>query len=309
MRSRKAYFASLCLISAIVIFALIVMQSASLGPALASIDLPLYQLLLAGGFYLLSHFMRAVRLAIISAAVLGLSFRTAALLHFFIAPWSFIMPFKLDELLRLVSLAKLSDNMVGSGIVIVIDRILDALIFIVVLGVLLSLSEMVLVNRFMPFVLVLGGVVVVFCLVFFLLPVILVQFQRHLISNFNTLSSIRATAFLHKLRESLIFGRSCFHNILPFGLTATAVIWIFEVGSLIMATRQILPADIVPGLLSGLRQSIFQQNLAGADTGIPPMMFLILLMLLWPFVSYFLLPRVPFEPRRKSTVAFGREGI
>ena len=87
--------------------------------------------------YLLSHVARATRLAMISGQLLGVSLRTAALVHLFVAPWSIILPFKLDELLRWRELARISGHISRALIACLIDRTADG---IVLLGLLMLFS-------------------------------------------------------------------------------------------------------------------------------------------------------------------------
>ena len=93
---------------------------------------PLLPIVAAACLYGLSHLLRAVRLAIIAGPALNLRLRTVISLHFFTAPVSFIVPFKLGELFRLQQLAWLSQNRVGALIVLVMERMLDAFILLLV---------------------------------------------------------------------------------------------------------------------------------------------------------------------------------
>jgi hypothetical protein len=93
--------------------------------------------ILAISVYLMSHALRAARIAMLSAEMLGTSGRTAAAMHFTTAPFVLSLPFKLGELARLFALWRMSRDAVFAVIVLLIDRMYDSLFLLPALAFLL----------------------------------------------------------------------------------------------------------------------------------------------------------------------------
>ncbi|MFW5881015.1 MAG: hypothetical protein ACOCTP_00670, partial [Roseicyclus sp.] len=101
-------------------------------------DLPLPWAVAAVAVYLLGHVLRGVRLAILSIDLLGLSGRTAALMHLVTAPMALAMPLKSGEILRWHQLWRLGGSAVYAVIVLLIERMFDALFLVPILVLLLA---------------------------------------------------------------------------------------------------------------------------------------------------------------------------
>lgn len=97
-------------------------------------------MLAAAALYGLSHVLRALRLALLAAPALGMNIRTIVLLHFHTAPVSFIVPFKLGELYRWQQLAWLSGDWIGSLVILLLERTLDAVVLLTVLAGLIAMD-------------------------------------------------------------------------------------------------------------------------------------------------------------------------
>lgn len=80
--------------------------------------------------FLAAHALRAVRLAIVAGLLLGVSARTAALLHFATAPAVLLVPLKLGEALRLHQLWVASGRLAEAAITVVVDRVMDAIMLL-----------------------------------------------------------------------------------------------------------------------------------------------------------------------------------
>ena len=97
-------------------------------------------MLAAAALYGFSHVLRALRLALLAAPALGMNIRTIVLLHFHTAPVSFIVPFKLGELYRWQQLAWLSGDPIGSLVILLLERTLDAVVLLTVLAGLIAID-------------------------------------------------------------------------------------------------------------------------------------------------------------------------
>lgn len=109
-----------------------------LRPALTGV--PLVSAGLAGLLYLSAHILRAIRLAMLSVEMIGVTARTAVALHFVSAPVSLFMPFKLGELIRLWGLWRVSGKNAFAIVVLLIDRMYDSLFLLPLLAAMFALA-------------------------------------------------------------------------------------------------------------------------------------------------------------------------
>jgi hypothetical protein len=82
--------------------------------------------LLAGLLYLASHLLRCVRLALLATPILGMSARTAMLIHLYTAPVALALPLKLGELFRIQQLGSVSKRLIATIVTVLVERSLDA---------------------------------------------------------------------------------------------------------------------------------------------------------------------------------------
>ncbi|WP_347303915.1 hypothetical protein V5740_04660 [Croceibacterium sp. TMG7-5b_MA50] len=201
----------------------------------------LFACLLAGGLYILAHLMRAFRLAVIAMPLTGASFRTLVLLHLFVAPWSLVLPFKLDELIRLSELARIAKSWSRAIIVLVIDRSMDGVVLIGLALLLLASGGW---NAAIPVALA-GAGLTLLVLAFFVLPVLLEQVQRHIFVNHYQDRALSVLAKVSKARGMLDISRQVISAAPAFLVLATLGIWSME----LVAVGAILAA-LDPQLLS-----------------------------------------------------------
>ena len=143
-------------------------------------QLPAATIWLAALIYLASHVLRALRFALLSMDMLGISGRTAALMHFATAPFALVLPFKSGELLRLHQLWQLGGTAIYAVIVLLIDRMYDSLFLIPILLILLMQSSappvltlLTILAAFIPLVVVVIG------------PKLLSEVQRYVLVHHN----------------------------------------------------------------------------------------------------------------------------
>lgn len=175
-------------------------------------------------FYLLSHLMRAARMAVIAMPLLGISFRSAVLLHLTVAPWTLLLPLKLDELIRLNELSRLSaapERAVGA---ILIDRSLDGII-LVPLALLLQAAGF---TALAGFIGVIGGALMLLAAGFLLLPFLLETIQRQLFIYNHGERGLRALRQIDRARLLVSMMRQAAGQGALFLLLATIGIWVLE---------------------------------------------------------------------------------
>lgn len=178
----------------------------------------------SGLLYLFSHILRAARLAVIAMPLAGVSFRTVGLLHLFVAPWSLVLPFKLDELLRFGELARAGRSWSRAFVAILIDRSVDGM---VLLGIALFLSSQGYqsVAGFAGFV---GLGLLLIASSFFMLPNFLESIQRYIFAHHYQPRAVVALRTTKYLRNVFQAGRTTIRNTLPFIIVATTGIWMLE---------------------------------------------------------------------------------
>ncbi|MEO7384068.1 MAG: hypothetical protein ABIU18_03955, partial [Novosphingobium sp.] len=181
-------------------------------------------LVLGGLLYLASHLTRAVRISVISMPMLGVSLRTVFLLHFFVAPWSILLPFKLDEVARWNELRRVGNSPIRALLVCVIDRSMDGVVLLLLaLSLALRGSQPVYLTMFVG----IGLSAIGAC--FFLVPVLLETVQRHLFQYNFRKGAITLLAAIDALRRLLIHSRETISNTFPFLVASTIGIWAMEI--------------------------------------------------------------------------------
>lgn len=182
-------------------------------------------LVLCGACYFLSHVARATRLAMVSGQLLGVSLRTAALAHLFVAPWSIIMPFKLDEILRWGELWRIGGTAQRALIACLIDRTSDG---IVLLALLLAVAGPGGIGEAGTVVLLLSLAIGLSVICFILVPSMLELVQQYLFEHHFGPRALPLISLLHHVRVELTRGRETIARALPWLLVCTLVAWLLE---------------------------------------------------------------------------------
>jgi hypothetical protein len=177
--------------------------------------------------YLSSHFIRAVRFALLSNAAFGTSIRAGALLHLYTAPASLIIPSKLGEIWRIQQLSLITGKPAGAFLVVLLDRVLDCAVLLPAI-----ITFMVATSHVQPQLLFLA--LLLFCvlfgasIVFFVGPGILTSVQRYVFLR-HVEPRARAVLFVVAHLRDVVdnSGRSLRSN-LPFLLLLSVAVWIFE---------------------------------------------------------------------------------
>ncbi|MEM9761931.1 MAG: lysylphosphatidylglycerol synthase domain-containing protein [Pseudomonadota bacterium] len=188
-------------------------------------QLPAWVLAGVALLYLLSHALRAIRLTLLATPGLGISARSAALLHLATAPAGLLLPFKLGELVRLHELRALSGNgWLLAAMILLIDRMMDAVLLVVLFVVAATIAPTAVTPVFYLSVAFLVIAVVTFTVV----PRALTQLQRYTIVFHNGDRAPRWLASVDKMRQLCVIGARRLVHQGGMLLLITLIIWSIE---------------------------------------------------------------------------------
>lgn len=156
-------------------------------------------IMLAITVYLISHALRAARIAMLSAEMLGTSGRTVAAMHFTTAPFALLLPWKLGELVRLFALWRMSRDAVFAVIVLLIDRMYDSLFLLPALAFLLWYGD----APTMLVVLTLLAAIVPLAVIV-LGPKVLTEIQRYVVISHQGSSALTLLRRLDAIRRLVV---------------------------------------------------------------------------------------------------------
>ncbi|KPQ15169.1 MAG: Plasmid stability protein [Rhodobacteraceae bacterium HLUCCO18] len=186
--------------------------------------LPLVSALAAGLLYLVSHLLRAFRLAILSVEMLGVSGRTTVLVHFATAPISLALPLKLGELTRLYELWRLSGTLVYSVVVLLVDRMYDSLFLVPLLAILLlqndaspALIVLTCVAAFVPLAVIVVG------------PRLMTEVQRYVVAHHNDAGTLGTLRGIDAVRRVVTHAARVARQQAPTLVVLSLLIWLLEV--------------------------------------------------------------------------------
>lgn len=264
---------------------------------------PIAICLAAALLYLLSHVLRAVRIAVVVMPFLGISFRSALLLHLFVAPWTLLLPFKLDELLRFNELSRLSAAPERALAAILIDRSMDGLVLIP-LSILLWWAGF---DRIAGFIGVLGMALTLIMAAFVMLPFLLETVQRQLFIYNHGERGLRALRLINRMRLLLSIMWQTIRHAALFLLLATLGIWIVELLAvwLLISWTPDLDHSLAASAAAMLQRAdnTWHDLLLWSEDGSAlmtrlTMVLLLPLLLVWPLVTFLYVRRYRLEPRR-----------
>jgi hypothetical protein len=287
-------------------------------------DLPDVQigfLLLVGAgcmcLYLTSHLLRAIRLAIIGVSVHNTSFRTLALLNFSIAPWSLILPFKVDELIRVNELRSLNGSLPRAVVTVIIDRSMDGPILLAFAFYFLAHDKPA-IAMFTGFF---GIVLATVTIGFFAASQILQSIQRYIFVHHYKPRAVHMLRIIDHLRTLSMLGRETIVNAAPILILCTLGIWCLEIAAVGLLIWASSPDHV--DLQSAISATLIRANsgwratLLGENVGFPAALltriFMTGLLLVWPAAIWLYYRRrlsevkdARFLKRRWSAAAFKR---
>ncbi|MBB4199233.1 hypothetical protein GGD83_003047 [Rhodoblastus sphagnicola] len=249
-------------------------------------------LLAAGAFYLLSHVLRALRLALIAAGVAPLRLRQLLALHFHAAPASLVLPFKLGDAYLIAALTLLSGDPGKAFLIALVQRVFDAIALIVFTIGLSALG----VGFPEPFRLTLTILALVigagFALVFIAGPGLL-ALQDYVFTHHLSRDARFVLRILCSLRQAVELARGCAARNFAALLAFSLAVWLAEAATV----ASLAPALSLPKLADDFVGLLSFQN------GLPPSAYgavaLTAIAVSWPFASFQLL-RMARKPGRKA---------
>lgn len=258
-------------------------------------------LAVAGVFYLVSHGLRALRLAVITVPLLGLGLRKAAMLHFFVAPWSLVMPVKLDELIRVNELAIAGRSWPNAIMALLIDRVVDALVLVALILMLAAYG----IDGNGVLAIVLAGALLVLGTTFLAAPIVLATAQRHVFAHHHHARAADALRVIDAVRRLVLRGRATIAATAPLLVMTSACICALELAAsaltLAVMTGRAAPLAIIDLVVRRTDQSwrmiVFNQP-------VDPQVAVLTLAFVLPMFVAWLLVVIPYctlrEPARRD---------
>ena len=205
--------------------------------------------LAAAMLYGAAHLLRAARLALLAAPVLNMRVRTVLLLHFHTAPVSFIVPFKLGELYRWQQLAWLSRNPGGSLLIVLLDRMLDALVLLLALAMVAGFA-----GRIAPGAMPIAGLLTVATMlglfVVLVAPGCLHALQAYILQNHSAPRARRVLRLVDASRLAVSSAKGRLRGNFLLLVFLSAAIWVIESGMLVLLAQQVSGLGPLPALFA-----------------------------------------------------------
>lgn len=255
--------------------------------------------LAAAILYGASHVVRAARLALLAAPALNMHVRTIVLLHFHTAPVSFIVPFKFGELYRWQQLAWLSRNPVGSLVILLLERTLDAVVLLAVLAVVIVVGGQPPHTELLSGLLALATALGLFAIL--IAPGCLEAMQAYILRHHSAPSARRLLRVVDSARLVTSGANERLRGNAVLLLSLSAAIWALESGVLVLLAQQ-LNRQTGTFLTSLLTMTLSPQagvEPAMAFTNLYALVCLFTLLLVWPAATVLYLRRIRF-PRRDA---------
>jgi Lysylphosphatidylglycerol synthase TM region len=267
--------------------------------------------------YLTSHLLRAIRLAIIGVSVHNTSFRTLALLNFSIAPWTLILPFKADEMIRINELRSLNGSLARAIVTVIIDRSLDGPILLA-FAVYFFVHDRPNIAAFAGFF---GFALAAVTIGFFAATQILQSIQRYIFVHHYKPRAVRLLRIIDQLRTLSMLGQETIVNAAPILILCTLGIWCLEIAAVGLVLWAYSPDEV--DIQSAISTTLIRANsgwktiLLGENLSFPAdlitRIFVTGILLVWPAAIWFYYRRrisevkdARFLKRRWSASAFKR---
>ena len=199
-----------------------------------------------------------------------------------------ILPFKLDELVRVNELRSLSGSLERAAMTIVIDRSMDGPMLLLCAAYLDRHG-----NAAIAQAAGLAGIAMVTITLGFIVTAQMLHFIQHYIFLYHYRPrAIRALHVIHRLRQLAELGRATILRTAPILMMCTLAIWLFEiaaVGLLLSALGTTGTVDLVTAMTATFVRANagWQAILLGSPFGFPAgqitAVFTLGLLLMWPF--------------------------
>ena len=255
-------------------------------------------LLAIAGLYIFSHVLRAARLAVLSMNMLGISGRSAALMHFATSPLSLALPFKLGELVRLYELWRMSGTIVYAIIVLLIDRMYDSLFlvpFLVVFVLMGNEASILIVFTLLAAVVPLTVIVIG--------PKLLTEVQRYVVTSHNNPRTLDVLRQTDAARLHVIHAARVSRNRAPELCVISLLIWLSELLICVLLVNAVTGGSDPLGLLGERLVASWWTVGAGTLAQSALAITLITVLLPWPLAVFLYLARRRNEPSRLNSQA------
>lgn len=259
-------------------------------------------------FYLIAHFLRAARLALLAASACDVSVRTTFLLHLFTAPVALILPFKLGEVFRLQQLMMITGKPVGALVVLLLDRALDAVILLPAFLYIIATDEARASAEALGLVTLLALVLICAGVTFLAAPEALKAIQRYIFLRHTRPRARLVLGWLSAIHAVLDRSVRSLRSNFAVLITMSLAIWSFEVAATFMLVGIEQAQTVVSATLTTLERAMFEwPATAGSTSPSAAASFstlgFIALLLPWPLVAALYVRRVHdhcLAPARKG---------
>ncbi|MEE3624775.1 lysylphosphatidylglycerol synthase domain-containing protein [Nitrospirillum sp. BR 11752] len=256
-------------------------------------------LILAIFLYALAHVVRALRLAIIAAPVIGGSARTMFLLHFQVTPVSFSLPFKLGDIYRLQQLGGPAGEWARALLVILVERMMDAFV-LSALCLALFVRDSTFPPNLLMIAVVLSTAIVLAMLVLVAAGPTLTSLQKYLFRYHISQNARIALRIIVSSRRAMIVATGALRGNLLLLILLSIAIWCCEWGCLASLVSE------MNGKGGAILINVIAMALSSGDAVLLPqtpgrlylLVALAVMALTWPVATYFYLKRLKASPRR-----------
>jgi hypothetical protein len=248
--------------------------------------------------YLIAHCLRAVRLALLTASAFDVSARTTFLLHLFTAPVALVLPFKLGEVFRLQQLIMVTGRPVGSLIVLLLDRVLDAVILLPIFLYIVATDESRASAGQLGLVALLSLVLICAGAAFLAAPEASRTVQQYIFLRHRRPRARLVLGWLSAIGDVLDRSVRSLRTNLAVLIALSLAIWSLEVGATFILLGVETARTVLSATLAVLERAMFEWPTAvppsqssKATAGFAALAFLAL-MIPWPLVAMLYVRRV-----------------
>ena len=177
--------------------------------------------------YFLSHCFRVLRLAFLTVED-KVRFRSLFQAHFYTAALSYVLPFKLGEIIRVLTFGHLLNKSSKAVIIVWIERMYDALVIGAILGAVMVFAPD-LISSYHFLITLLFTFVLMSILIFFLLPENLSLLKTILIVRYQSAWAVKVLKLCSQIEGLVKLAPAILKNRLLTLFLLTFCIWLSEV--------------------------------------------------------------------------------
>ena len=254
--------------------------------------------LVSAGIYVLSHFVRAIRLAMLAGPLLGVSGRTAIALHFATAPVALVLPFKLGELVRLQQLAVVGKSFPSAVVLVLLDRMFDAIFLVPIVLWVAAATAWHSVGTVVLLLTMASAIVPLIAVV--LGPGMFGAVQDYIVLHHWNPRALRWLPTINALRQTLERGRDAIRGQWSQLALLSMVVWLSE----LIFVSLFMTGELIAELPSALLEKLnvvwvdFGSQVTGNAPGLVSLVGLLTLLTAWPMTLASYARRRPTEPLR-----------